>query len=118
MDIVSIHELKVSTVVGAHAWERTIQQTLWVDLEFAAPVKVPAQTDALADAIDYSAVSTEVSDWIVARKAQLIETLAEGVALLLMTRFGVAWVKVSIWKPGAVPQARRVGVTIERGVRT
>lgn len=117
MDIVSIHELKVATVVGAHAWERTIRQTLLVDMDFAAPVTKPAQTDQLADAIDYSAVSTEVRDWIVAREAQLIETLAEGVATLLMNRFGVSWVRVSIWKPGAVPEARRVGVTIERGNR-
>lgn len=118
MDIVSIHELKVSTVVGAHAWERTILQSLLVDMDFAAPVTTPAQSDQLADAIDYSAVSTAVSEWIIAREAQLIETLAEGVALLLMNQFGVPWVKVSIWKPGAVPQARRVGVTIERGSRS
>lgn len=117
MDIVSIHELKVSTVVGAHPWERTIRQTLLVDMDFAAPVLKPAETDQLADAIDYSAVSTEVSHWIVEREAQLIETLAEGVAQVLMNRFGVPWVRVSIWKPGAVQEARRVGVTIERGSR-
>lgn len=115
MDIVSIHELKVSTVVGAHAWERKIRQTLLVDLEFAAPVVHPAQTDLLVDAIDYDAVSAQVRDWIVAREAQLIETLAEGVARLLQERFAVPWVKVSIWKPGAVPDARKVGVTIVRG---
>lgn len=116
MDTVSIHELKVVTVVGAHAWERAIKQTLLVDLDFAAPVAAPALTDDLSDAIDYDAVSRAVSDWIVAREAQLIETLAEGVAKLLLQQFRMKWVKVSIWKPGAVPQARRVGVTIERGL--
>lgn len=115
MDIVSIHELKVSTVVGAHAWERKIKQTLLIDLDFSAPVTLPAQSDNLADALDYDAVATQVSGWIVTREAQLIETLAEGVAKLLLEQFGVAWVKVSIWKPGAVPAARRVGVTISRG---
>lgn len=115
MDTVSIQELKVSAVVGAHAWERQIKQTLLVDLEFAAPVTRPAQTDALVDAIDYDAVSSQVVSWIESRQARLIETLAESVAQLVRERFSVPWVKVSIWKPGAVPAARRVGVTIVRG---
>lgn len=117
MDTVSIRELKVPAVVGAHAWERQIKQTLLVDLEFAAPVVRPAQTDQLADALDYDAVAAQVTAWIQQREAQLIETLAEGVAQLLCERFAVAWVKVSVWKPGAVPAACRVGVTIERGTR-
>ena len=71
--------------------------------------------DALVDAIDYDAVSSQVVSWIESRQAQLIETLAEGVAQLVRERFSVPWVKVSIWKPGAVPAARRVGVTIVRG---
>lgn len=115
MDIVSIHELKVSSVIGAHAWERQIQQNLLVDLDFAAPVVKPAATDQLADAIDYDAVAKQVALWIQQREAQLIETLAEGVAALMRDKFAVKWVRVSIWKPGAIPSARRVGVTIERG---
>lgn len=117
MDTVSIQELKVTAVVGAHAWERKITQTLLVDLEFAAPVAGPAQSDNLADAIDYDAVAAQVTAWIEAREAQLIETLAEGVAQLMQEQFLVPWVKLTVWKPGAVPAARRVGVTIERGHR-
>ncbi|CBL46343.1 Dihydroneopterin aldolase [gamma proteobacterium HdN1] len=117
MDTISIQGLKVSTIIGAHPWERTLRQTLLVDLEFAAPVREPAQSDDLQDAVDYDAVSRVVHDWIVAREAQLIETVAEGVAGLLLGEFSINWVRVSIWKPGAIPSAQRTGVTIERGKR-
>lgn len=116
MDIVSIHDLKVSTVIGAHAWERQIQQTLLVDLDFAVPVTKAALSDQLADAVDYDQVASQVTIWIQQREAHLIETLAEGVATLMRDCFGVSWVKVSVWKPGAIATARRVGVTIVRGV--
>ncbi|MDF5346493.1 dihydroneopterin aldolase, partial [Vibrio parahaemolyticus] len=45
----------------------------------------------------------------------LVERVAEEVAELIMLRFSVPWVKIRLAKPGAVPQARAVGVVIERG---
>ena len=45
----------------------------------------------------------------------LVERVAEEVAELIMQRFSVPWVKIRLAKPGAVPQARAVGVVIERG---
>ncbi|MBJ4371323.1 dihydroneopterin aldolase, partial [Salmonella enterica subsp. enterica serovar Kentucky] len=45
----------------------------------------------------------------------LVERVAEEVAELIMLRFSVPWAKIRLAKPGAVPQARAVGVVIERG---
>jgi dihydroneopterin aldolase len=117
MDLVNVRELRVPTVIGHHAWERDIEQTLLVDLDVCAPITAAATSDALADAIDYDALATEVTAWIRHRQAKLIETLAEGVAQHLIATFGIPWLRITIWKPGAVAAAARVGVTIERGVR-
>tara|TARA_R100000306_G_C4328036_1_gene118751 strand:+ start:64 stop:213 length:150 start_codon:yes stop_codon:yes gene_type:complete len=48
-----------------------------------------------------------------------VETLAEELAALLMSEFGIPWLRLQITKPGAVPAAAGgVGVIIERGVKT
>ncbi len=48
---------------------------------------------------------------------QLVETLAENIAAIVLDEFEVAWVKVKVNKPGAIRGARDVGVIIERGAR-
>ena len=48
---------------------------------------------------------------------QLVETLAEKIAGIVIDEFGVAWVRVKVNKPGAIRGARDVGVIIERGSR-
>ena len=50
-----------------------------------------------------------------ASEYHLIESLAEEVARVVREEFAVSWLRVDIAKPGAVPQARAVGVVIERG---
>jgi dihydroneopterin aldolase len=44
----------------------------------------------------------------------LVETLAERLAALLLQEFALAWVRLTINKPGAIRHARDVGVVIER----
>ncbi|MDH3562840.1 MAG: dihydroneopterin aldolase, partial [Gammaproteobacteria bacterium] len=45
---------------------------------------------------------------------QLVETLAEKVAELLLAEFKIQWVRVRINKKGAVRGAGDVGIIIER----
>ncbi|MGB5628916.1 MAG: dihydroneopterin aldolase, partial [Woeseiaceae bacterium] len=48
---------------------------------------------------------------------QLVETLAERIAEIIRGEFGVAWVRVTVHKPGAIRGSRDVGIDIERGER-
>ncbi len=45
---------------------------------------------------------------------QLVETLAERVAEIVLTEFNVPWVRVRLNKKGAVRHASGVGIMIER----
>ena len=45
---------------------------------------------------------------------RLVETFADRVAALLVGEFGAPWVKVSAAKIGILPNAKFVGVSIER----
>lgn len=115
MDVVFIQELKVDTVIGVRDWERRVRQTLVLDLELGCDAAAAAATDAVDDAVDYDAVRRHVADWVASAGCQLVESVAEGVAAEVQQAFNVPWLRVRVTKPGAVPGARSVGVTIARG---
>ena len=117
MDIVFIRELKVQTVIGAFEWERSIRQTVVLDLEMASDITQAAATDHLEHALDYGAVAGRITQFIEASSFKLVEALAEQVARILQDEFGVKWLRLRVAKPGAVRNAKEVGVLIERGQR-
>lgn len=117
MDTVFIHELRVETVVGIYDWERRIRQTVSLDLEMGADIRRAAASDRIEDTLDYKAVAKRVSQFVTEQQFQLVETLAEKIAVLVQEEFRVSWVKVTLHKPGAVSGSKSVGVIIERGNR-
>ncbi len=117
MDIVFLRQLEVDTVIGIHDWERKIRQTLLLDLEMAADTRLAAQTDSISDALDYQAVAERLGEFIRGSNFQLVETLAESCAGIIMQEFAVPWLRLTVSKPTALAQAASVGVIIERGER-
>ena len=117
MDLVSVRDLSVQAVIGVHAWERGITQTLVIDVMMAAEVARAARTDDLADALDYSAVARTVASVVREGRFRLIETAAERVAERLLADHPVAWLRLEVRKPIA-DGGYTAAVTIERGVRT
>ena len=115
MDIVYINDLKVDTVIGIFDWERRIRQTVSLDLEMAADIRKGAASDHIDDALDYKAIGKRVIAFIEGSECQLVETLAENVAQLVIGEFNVPWLKLRLSKPGALRGSRDVGVIIERG---
>ncbi|AFT69251.1 Dihydroneopterin aldolase family protein [Alloalcanivorax dieselolei B5] len=118
MDIVYINDLKVDTVIGIFDWERRIRQTVSLDLEMAADIRKGAATDHIDDALDYKSISKRLIAFIEESEFQLVETLAEQVAALVLEEFNVPWLRLRLSKPGALRGARDVGVIIERGERS
>lgn len=115
MDLVYIKGLKTDAVIGVYDWERDIRQTLVLDLELASNNRAAAATDGIAEAVDYDAISKRILAYVQASEFQLIETLAERVAEIILTEFKIPWLRLQLGKPGAVAEAQDVGVIIERG---
>lgn len=115
MDIVYIKELEIETIIGVFDWERNIKQVVSIDLEMATDVKRAAQTDHIDDALNYKSIAKRLIEFVEASEFQLIETLAETIANIVMNEFNVGWVRVRLGKPGAVRGSKDVGVIIERG---
>ncbi|MFP4647575.1 MAG: dihydroneopterin aldolase [Halorhodospira sp.] len=115
MDTVFIRGLQVDTVIGIFEWERRIQQRVRIDLEMSADISRAAATDSIDDALDYKAIGKRIIGFVGESEFLLVETLAEEVAEIVRNEFSVAWLQLSVSKPGALRGADDVGVTIERG---
>ncbi len=116
MDTVFIRGLQIDTVIGIYDWERRVRQAVVFDIEMAADVARAAASEAIADALDYHAISERLQQFVGEQQFLLIETLAEQCAQLLMQEFGVPWLRLRLAKPTAITAAAEVGVVIERGV--
>ena len=115
MDIIFLHDLKVETVIGIWEWERKIRQTVAIDLDMSADIRKAAASDNVDDTLNYKLVAKRVQQFVADSSFQLVETLAEKIAEIVLGEFDVAWVRVKVNKPGAIRGARDVGVLIERG---
>lgn len=117
MDVVFIEDLKIETTIGIYDWEKAIRQTVALDLEMAFDNTVPAASDRIDDTLDYKKVAKRLIAFVEASRFELVETLAERCAEIVMREFAVAWLSLKLAKPGAVTCSRAVGVRIERGRR-
>ena len=117
MDRIFLHDMQVETVIGIWEWERKIRQTVSIDLEMSADIQKAAASDNVADTLNYKSVAKRVQAFVGESSCQLVETLAENIAAIVLDEFDVAWVRVRVNKPGAIRGARDVGVQIERGTR-
>ena len=115
MDAIVIRDLRVEALIGIHRRERHVMQTLSIDLDIGLPGTAVFSSDKVGDTIDYEQVALRIRALAAAAHYRLVETFADRIAALLTADFGAPWVKVSVAKIGILPNAKFVGVTIERG---
>jgi dihydroneopterin aldolase len=116
VDRLLIRGLRATTTVGVHDWEQRAPREIVLNLELSSDVASAAASDSIEDAVSYSAVSGRLIAFLASSRTRLVETLAERCADLVLSEFSIAWVRVELFKPGAVSEAEAVGVVIERGV--
>ena len=114
MDTVYIDGLKIDTVIGIYDWERKIKQRVIIDVEISCNITAAAKSDAIADACDYASISARITEFAESSQFQLIETLAEQTAQLVVSEFNVPEIKLWVSKPDAVKNAENVGIKITR----
>ena len=115
-DFVSVRDLSVDAVIGVHAWERDVEQTLLVSVDMVpetTDVRKAAASDDLADALDYSAVAETIAAVLRDGRFRLIETAAERVAGRLLADFPLSWLRLELRKPIAAG-GYTAAITLER----
>jgi dihydroneopterin aldolase len=114
MDVIFLSGLTTDCIVGIWDWERRVKQKVVIDLEMAADVRRAAATDAIEDTLDYKRVAKRLLKFVGDSEFHLVETLTEQIARVVVTEFGVPWVRVKLNKQGAIRGSRDVGIVIER----
>lgn len=117
MDIIYINDLRIEAVIGVYVWERQLKQVVIFDLELGTDIRKAALTDSVADTLNYKDVAKRVMAFVTGSRYQLVESLAEAVAELIIKEFDIPWLRLRLNKQGAVRGVRDVGVIIERGRR-
>jgi len=113
-DHIVLTGLKISCIIGIFDWERKQKQNVVIDLRFPADIQKAARRDGIGDTVDYKKIAKATIAYVEKSRFQLIETLAERLADLLLTRFQLPEIFLRVSKPGAVRGSQNVGVEITR----
>ena len=94
--------IDVDCVIGDRPDERVRTQRLLVDVELSVG-DAAAETDDLADAVDYAELAERIRAALVESKCRLIERAAKVVRDVCLADPRVVAARVSVTKAGAVP---------------
>ena len=115
MDIIYLNDLRIDTVIGIYDWERQTRQTVILDIQMGTDIRRAAASDSIEDTLNYKAVAKRLFAFVEDSEFELVETLAEKIAQILLEEFDIPWVRLQLNKQGALRGVRDVGVIIERG---
>ena len=114
---VFIRRLEVPARLGILPQEEAAPQRVLIDLELlveddAAPNRIGAED--MARVVDYAAVVETARGIALAGHTRLAETLAERIAMAVLSDLRIRSVRVTVEKPDIIPDVAGVGVTVER----
>ena len=110
---ISIVDLEVLYRVGVPEAERAQPQRLLLTVEMDFDFAKATKSDAIADTIDYFAVSQRLLKFGDGREWKLIEKLAADLADMILAEFKPRTITVEV-KKFPIPQARHVSVAVTR----
>ena len=112
-DRLILQDIEASCRLGVYEWEQTTPQPVWIDLELAIDAVRAAASDQVGEAVDYAALVAAVRELAQRQRYRLLETLAEAISSLMLTRFKTRWVRVRV-KKRALEGMGYAAVEIER----
>lgn len=113
-DYIVLTGLKISCIIGIFDWERKQKQNVLIDLKIPCDVRKASQRDNIADAVDYKKIAKTTIAFVEKSDFQLVETMAENLADLLLRTFKLSEIELSVSKPAAIRGSQNVGVKIHR----
>lgn len=113
-DKILIEGLTQEAVIGVYDWERKVKQRVIVDIHLDVSIAESARSDKIEDTVDYKSIKKSTLKFIADSEFQLLETLAERLAALILETPGVKAVRLKVSKPGALSGAENVAIAIRR----
>ena len=112
-DRIHIEQLEIFARVGVPEKERASAQRLTVDITFWPQHRTRDPEDKIDKTVNYSAVAEAARNFARDQSVNLIETLADRLAMHLLGKFAVQKITVELRK-FVLPDAKYVSVTITR----
>ena len=115
-DVIRLRGLSTVANHGVFKFERESGQTFTVDLTLFFDASTAAETDDLADTINYASIADEAVAILQGSAVNLLETLASAVAAMALDHPGVVRAEATVHKPMAPirHQFQDVSVTVVR----
>ena len=117
MDRIFIVDLEVMSLIGVYPEERESPQPLLINVALSCDLYAAGQSDELADTIDYHQLERSIIALAEESQVELLEVLAEQIAVLGLADMRVEEVVVRIDKPGALDASRAAAVEVGRKKR-
>ncbi len=114
MDKVIIKDLLARGIIGINDWEREHPQDILINIVVLTDTRRAAQTDDIADCVNYRTLAKEVQHHAETAARLTVEALANDLSRICLQQPGVDRAIVRVEKPGAVRFSASVGVEIER----
>ena len=112
---IEVAGIRVRCIVGILPFERVQEQDIRIDVSMDLDFAEAAATGNIDATVNYVDVARALSELVTERKYQLIETMAEECAALVLARWPrVESVAIAIHKPAAVPEAGDTRAKIAR----
>jgi dihydroneopterin aldolase len=110
-----IRDLRIDCIIGIYPHERAVPQPVVLDIEMDYDFAPASSSEAIGDAVDYDQIVASVTGLIESRQFQLLETMAEQTAAMLLASVPrLQAVRLEIRKPAAVPSAAHSYARVER----
>lgn len=114
MEKINITGLAVDTLIGVYEWERQRKTRLLLDIQIDADLSKAMSSDNVNDTIDYANVATTVQTLAKESAFELLEALGGYIIAELLEKFSIERVTLTIHKPGILPDASNVSVSMTR----
>ena len=81
---INISNLRLRCIIGIFEWERKTKQDLIFNIEISYDSGAAVQSDSIEDAFDYKSTTKKIIDFVEKSSFELIETLADRVAKIVL----------------------------------
>ena len=114
MDKIFLRNLKVKTRIGIFEWEKAVDQMIHINLILYLDIKKSAKSKKIEDSVNYKSISKRIISLAENNKFELVESMIENMAEIILNEYNIQQITISISKPGAIRGSDDVGIEITR----
>ena len=112
---VFVRDLECQALIGIYEQEKVKPQRIIINIDLSVRESDGPMSDEISHVVSYEIIAKKVESILDEGHINLVETLCEKIAQSCLKDKRVLAARVRVEKPDIIPNARSVGVEIERG---